>query len=87
MKLKARIVELGFTQKQIVEELEKEGIKMACATFNQKIRNVRTLTLEEACVLQKILKIPDEDFKNYFFPKTSLSPVARASKTIDHLLK
>ena len=45
---------------------------MAYTTFNQKIRNVRNLSLEEAGALQEILKIPDEDFKNYFFSRESL---------------
>ena len=76
MKIKARIIELGLTQNNIVEELEKRGVKMAYTTFNQKIRNIRNLSLEEAGALQEILKIPDEDFKNYFFSKESLSPVA-----------
>ena len=72
LKIKARIVELGLSQNDIVESLKEAGVKMAYSTFNQKINNVRTLSLTESLALQQILHIPDEDFKNYFFQRPNL---------------
>lgn len=61
-KIRARIVELGLTQKDVAREL-----KLAEATVSQKINNVRPMDLEEAFAIAKILKIADEDFREYFF--------------------
>ena len=79
-KIKARIIELKLKQSQIVEEFGKRGIKMAYTTLNQKINNTRTMSLEEAIILQDILQIPDQDFKKYFFSTKSPTPVTLSSE-------
>lgn len=61
-KLKGRIVELGLTQKDLAKAL---GI--ATTTISQKINNVRSMSLNEAFTIADILKIPDEQFREYFF--------------------
>lgn len=61
-KLKGRIVELGLTQKDLAKAL---GI--ATPTISQKINNVRSMSLDEAFAIADILKIPDEQFREYFF--------------------
>ena len=80
LKIKARIVELGFKQGDLVEQMKKRGIEMAYTTLNQKINNTRQFTIEEAIALQDILQIPDQDFKNYFFSAKSPTPVTLSSK-------
>lgn len=62
LKLKARIVELGLTQKDVATKLN-----LATPTINQKINNVRAMSLEEAFALSKILKINTMEFPKYFF--------------------
>ena len=62
LKIKARIVELGLTQKDVAKEL-----KLATPTVNQKINNVRSMNLDEAFKLSKILKIDVAEFPKYFF--------------------
>lgn len=61
-KIKARMVECGLVQSDIAKVL---GIQQS--TANQKLNNVRPLTLSEAGKLQDVLKIPDSEFANYFF--------------------
>lgn len=61
-KIKGRMVELGFTQKDIAAHL---GI--AQPTANQKINNNRPLDLSEAEKLAEFLKIAPEEFGLYFF--------------------
>lgn len=61
-KIKGRIVELGLTQKDLAKAL---GI--ATPTLSQKINNVRSMSLDEAFTIADILKIPDEQFREYFF--------------------
>lgn len=61
-KIKGRIVELGLTQKDLAKAL---GI--ATPTISQKINNVRSMSLDEAFTIADILKIPDEQFREYFF--------------------
>lgn len=62
LKLKARIMELGLTQKDIAEKLN-----LAAPTVSQKINNIRAMSLEEAFTLSKILKIDISQFDKYFF--------------------
>ncbi|WP_035293824.1 helix-turn-helix transcriptional regulator [Clostridium sp. KNHs214] len=62
LKLKARIMELGLTQKDIAEKLN-----LAAPTVSQKINNIRAMSLEEAFTLSKILKIDISEFDKYFF--------------------
>lgn len=61
-KLKGRMSEMGFTQKDIAEYL---GI--TAVTVSLKINNVRPMYVEEAEKIAKILKISGEDFGKYFF--------------------
>jgi len=61
-KIKARIVELGLTQKDLAKAL---GV--ALPTINQKINNVRSMDIKEAFIIADVLQIPDEDFREYFF--------------------
>ena len=61
-KIKARIVELGLTIKQISYEMG-----LSAYTLGQKISGKTPMTLKEARQLQKILKIPDNDIPLYFF--------------------
>jgi transcriptional regulator with XRE-family HTH domain len=61
-KIKGRIVELGLTQRDIARAL---GI--ATPTVSQKINNVRAMSIKEAFVMASVLKIPDDDFREYFF--------------------
>lgn len=61
-KIKGRIVELGLTQNDLAKAL---GI--ATPTISQKINNVRSMSLDEAFAIADILKIPDEQFREYFF--------------------
>lgn len=61
-KIKGRIVELGLTQKDIATAL---GV--ALPTVSQKINNVRAMDVKEAFIIADVLKIPDEQFREYFF--------------------
>ncbi|QNO14967.1 helix-turn-helix transcriptional regulator [Alkalicella caledoniensis] len=61
-KLKGRIVELGLTQRDIAKALN-----IALPTASQKINNVRTMDINEAFIIAEVLKIPDDDFREYFF--------------------
>lgn len=63
-KIKGRMAELGITQKEMAKYM---GI--AQATVNQKINNIRTMDVDEAEKISTILKIPCEDFAEYFFYK------------------
>ncbi len=61
-KINARIMELGYTQKDVALYLQK-----AQPTVSQKLNNVRPMDLDEAEKLCKFLKIQDEEFAEYFF--------------------
>lgn len=63
-KLKARMVELGLTQKDIAVAL-----KIAPATASQKINGIRPLYLDEAQTVAEVLEIDDKSFGDYFFAK------------------
>lgn len=60
--IKGRMMELNMTQKDVAKAL---GI--AQPTANQKINNIRSLTLEEAEKMAELLKIQTEHFGKYFF--------------------
>lgn len=62
LKIKARMVELGLTQKSIAAE-----IGIAAPTVSQKINNVRPMMLDEVERFSEILKISDDQFREYFF--------------------
>lgn len=59
--IKARMAELGLTQKDLAKALN-----LAPATISQKINNIRPLYLEEALSFAEILRIEDRDFRNFF---------------------
>lgn len=61
-KLKARMVELGLTQKDVGD-----AIHLAPSTVSQKLNGARSMYLDEAFKLAEILKIAPEDFRLYFF--------------------
>lgn len=61
-KIKARMVELGLTQKDVAEALS-----VAPATASQKINGTRPLYLHEAERLCQLLMIGSEEFGTYFF--------------------
>lgn len=61
-KIKARIIECGFT---IGEIASKMGI--TAYTLGRKISGKAVMTLPEAWNLMKILKIPEEQFKDFFY--------------------
>lgn len=63
-KIKGRMAELELTQKDVAKMLN-----IAQATANQKINNVRPLTLVEAEKLCEILEISPSEFNIYFFTK------------------
>lgn len=62
LKLKARMVELGFNQKDIAKSLD-----IAPSTVSQKINNIRPMYLKEADLLADLLKINTMQFGEYFF--------------------
>lgn len=61
-KVNARMKELDLTQTKVAAEMN-----IAQSTLNGKINNVRPMDLEEAELLQRILKIADSEFGSYFF--------------------
>jgi transcriptional regulator with XRE-family HTH domain len=61
-KLKARIVELGYTQKDGAD-----CIGVAQPTFSQKINNIRPMDVDEADKLAIWLCIPNNEYGDYFF--------------------
>lgn len=61
-KIKARLVELGLTQKDVAKALS-----VAPATASQKLNGIRPLYLEEAEKLSGLLELPASEFGSYFF--------------------
>lgn len=61
-KIKARLIELGLTQKDVAEALN-----IAPATVSQKINAIRPMSLQEARVLSELLQLDKSDFGVYFF--------------------
>lgn len=62
LKVKARMVEFGFTQQDVAKAL-----KLASSTVSQKLNNVRPMYLKEADILADMLKIDTMQFGEYFF--------------------
>ncbi len=62
LKLRGLMLEKKITQKDLAKML---GLSQP--TVNQKINNVRSMTLEEAFEIKRILQISDKDFGTYFF--------------------
>lgn len=61
-KIKGRMVELGYRQKDIAKALQ-----ISSPAVSQKLNNVRPTNLDEAKLLAEILKIDNEEFGKYFF--------------------
>ena len=61
-KIKARIMECGLTIGEIAVEMS-----LTAYTLGKKISGKAVMSLPEAWQLMKILKIPEEHFKEYFF--------------------
>lgn len=61
-KIKKRMEQLGITQIQLAKK-----IGIAAPTMCQKLNNIRPLSLEEAEIVAKELKIKDREFGSYFF--------------------
>lgn len=61
-KIKARMVELQLTQKDVAKSLG-----LAQPTVNQKINNIRPMDLDEAEKLSSLLNISPDEFSMYFF--------------------
>lgn len=62
LKLKAVILEKGFTQEQIAEMLE-----MTVATFNYKVNNKSEFKASEIKILSEILQLTPEEVRAIFF--------------------
>ncbi len=61
-KLKARILEKGYTIKKLADLMG-----LTAYTLGRKISGKTPMTLVEAWKLMEILEIPDIEFKDYFF--------------------
>lgn len=61
-KLMARMKELGISQKELADVC---SVKRP--TINQKLHNVRPISLKEAQIIQRKLRIPADEFGAYFF--------------------
>lgn len=62
--LKSRMVYCDKKQADLAKELN-----LSQSTTNQKINNLRKITIEEAFKIKKFLNIPDDEFEAYFFAK------------------
>ena len=62
LKLKARIMEFGFTQKDVARALN-----IALPTVSQKRNNKRPMYLQEADIIANLLEISTQEFGEYFF--------------------
>lgn len=62
LKIKAKMVEFDITQKKLAEEL-----RLSQSTINLKLNNSRAMYLEEAEKISVLLKIPSNEFSDYFF--------------------
>lgn len=61
-KLIGRMKELGVSQKELADIC---GVKRP--TINQKLHGVRSISLNEAQIIQRTLQIPENEFGAYFF--------------------
>lgn len=60
--IRSKMTEQNVTYEEIGKAIGKETV-----TVRQKITNVRPMFLAEAEVIQKLLHIPDREFRLYFF--------------------
>lgn len=63
-KIKARMVELGLTQKDLAKP---EVLNCSCPTVSLKLNRKRPITLKEAEALGKLLKLSEIEYYYYFF--------------------
>lgn len=61
-KIRGRMAELDITQKDVAVALD-----IAQPTASQKLNRIRPMDLDEAEKLAELLKIPDDQFSDYFF--------------------
>lgn len=61
-KLIERMKELGISQQELADIC---GVKRP--TINQKLHGVRPISLNEAQIIQRTLRIPENEFSAYFF--------------------
>lgn len=61
-KIKERAAELGLRQMDIAKA---RGLQQS--TVNQKINNVRPMSLKEAEIMAEVLQIENTEFSIYFF--------------------
>lgn len=61
-KIRGRMAELRLTQKDVATALN-----IAVPTASQKLNRVRPMDLDEAEKLAELLKLKDEQFREYFF--------------------
>lgn len=61
IKIKARLIEIGKTQKELAEAI---GVKQP--TASQKINNLRPMSLNEAEKAANFLEVKDEEFRSFF---------------------
>lgn len=66
--IKIRMIELDVTYDDIARALGRKRNTVRC-----KLYGYRPLFLHEAEIIQKILKIPDDEFRYYFFDGESRS--------------
>lgn len=66
-KIKARMVELGLTQKDIADE---SCWNCALPTVSQKLNGVRPIFLEEANSLAKLLHLSEAEYYDFFYAET-----------------
>lgn len=60
--IKSRLMYYGKKQEDLAKELN-----LSQSAVNQKLNNVRKLTIDEAFKIKKFLNISDEEFEAYFF--------------------
>jgi transcriptional regulator with XRE-family HTH domain len=58
----ARMKELGISQQELAD-----NCSVKRPTMNQKLHNVRPISLNEAQIIQRTLHIPENEFGAYFF--------------------
>ena len=58
-KLKSRMVLMGYTQKSLVMEMVKRGIKTSENTFSAKLNGKSQFNCDDADVICDILKVED----------------------------
>lgn len=61
-KLRGKIIEHGLTYAKAADILGISG-----CTFGKKMRNEAQMTLDEAEILMRLLKIPKDEFMDYFY--------------------